>query len=636
MASISSVTGITAELWLDNGPPFGDHEYGLRVISFRYEEELGQPFSIKIELACESQSSDDLKTLIPNKVIGRALVVKIKRNSTIIRQFHAIIETFEAIDNGGKFNRYRGTAVPWCSLLKLAENSEIYSNTNARQLVDLIHKRFKFGPGLTVHHQDESSESAKWTVRTQYRETYFEFLQRSLHQEGLYYYWTHSSAGHQMNTTDGTASPLSFKGDNGDDYSTINYFPPVDGNATNEGIYEWSHNAAVQPQKAVLNDYDCLNSQPPSGSSLLVTKDSLYRNNNNLPHGAPWEDFAVFRHPGMYSTRGAASSPVAGSGKWYATRLVQAFECRQAFVSGKARCVGLAAGRKFKVSWGKYKTYQYYLVDPYSTEDKDGEYLTTKMTLEIHPSQPAQPGQPTKPFEDCTFEAIPVREAIKYRPANTAQTPRIHGVQSAIVCKTEEASPGSPANRPPVLDTRHEDGWQQKTFNKDTKEWEQTAANKTPWCEFKDGAVARVKVKFHWCRGINERTDWIRLTHLMAGDSWGEFHLPRPGDEVLVAFEHGDPDRPIIVGCLYNSTHKLFLHLGDATHGEKLKKVFAIKDPGGNLLIMDPGTETNPASPKNGKAQTISLYSYAKEAPASVQIGFNDKDTPGLPGKGSQ
>ena len=604
MASISNVTGITAVLRIDNGP-FGDHEYGLRVISFRYEEELGQPFAIEIELECLSQSSDDLEALIPNKVIGRALVVKIKRDSTIIRQFHAIIETFEAIDNDGHFNRYRGTAVPWYSLLKLAENSEIYQNTNARALVGLIHQRFKFGPDLTFHHQDESSKSASWRVRTQYRETYFQFLQRSLHQEGLYYYWTHTSDGHVMNTTDGTASAPSFG-----NYASIPYSPSA--GVTPEYIYEWTHNAAVQPQKAVLNDYNCLNSQPEPGSSLLVAQDSLYRNSDDFTHGPPWEDLAVFRHPGMYSGRGNDTSD-AGCGRWYAKRLVEAFECRQAFVRGKARCVGLAAGHKFKVRWGEtHKTYQYYLHAPYSTAD--GEYLTTKMTLEIHLEN-----QTVKPLVNCTFEAIPVRSAIKYRPAYTAPTPQIHGVQSAIVCKAE-IDDNTTEPRTPVLDERAVDAWQDSD---------------TPYCR-RNNPIVQVQVKFHWCRRVNERSNWIRLTHLIAGKGWGEFHLPRPGDEVIVAFEHGDPDRPVVVGCLYNDTHQPFFNLGDSTYGEKLRRCFAIKDPGGNLFIMDPGTETNPASPKNGQAQTISLYSYAKEAPASVQIGFNDKDTPGLPGKGSQ
>jgi hypothetical protein len=62
-----------------------------------------------------------------------------------------------------------------------------------------------------------------------------------------------------------------------------------------------------------------------------------------------------------------------------------------------------------------------------------------------------------------------------------------------------------------------------------------------------------------------------------------------------------------------------------------LKKLFAIKDPGGNLFIMDPGEETSPEHPGVAKGQTISLYSPSTKHPSSVQIGQNDENWPGKP-----
>jgi type VI secretion system secreted protein VgrG len=49
---------------------------------------------------------------------------------------------------------------------------------------------------------------------------------------------------------------------------------------------------------------------------------------------------------------------------------------------------------------------------------------------------------------------------------------------------------------------------------------------------------------------------WIRVSQTWAGDGWGALYLPRLGQEVVVAFLDGDPDRPVIVGSLYNGTHK--------------------------------------------------------------------------------
>jgi uncharacterized protein involved in type VI secretion and phage assembly len=61
----------------------------------------------------------------------------------------------------------------------------------------------------------------------------------------------------------------------------------------------------------------------------------------------------------------------------------------------------------------------------------------------------------------------------------------------------------------------------------------------------------QVKVKFPWLMGDNESA-WARLATPMAGGNRGFFFLPEVGDEVLVAFEGGDINRPYVVGCLWN------------------------------------------------------------------------------------
>jgi len=66
----------------------------------------------------------------------------------------------------------------------------------------------------------------------------------------------------------------------------------------------------------------------------------------------------------------------------------------------------------------------------------------------------------------------------------------------------------------------------------------------------------RVKVQFFWDRQgkKNEQSScWVRVAQPWAGKNWGFVAWPRIGQEVLVAFESGDPDRPIIVGSLYNA-----------------------------------------------------------------------------------
>ena len=67
---------------------------------------------------------------------------------------------------------------------------------------------------------------------------------------------------------------------------------------------------------------------------------------------------------------------------------------------------------------------------------------------------------------------------------------------------------------------------------------------------------ARVKVQFHWDRAGKYDGDsscWLRVGTLWAGKRWGSVFIPRIGHEVIVEFLEGDPDRPIIVGSVYNA-----------------------------------------------------------------------------------
>ncbi len=110
-----------------------------------------------------------------------------------------------------------------------------------------------------------------------------------------------------------------------------------------------------------------------------------------------------------------------------------------------------------------------------------------------------------------TFEAFPVN--VPYRPLRKTPRPRIFGAQTAM-----------------VVGKSNEEIWTDK--------------------------YGRVKVQFHWDqRGKrNENSScWVRVAQGWAGKKWGSLFIPRVGQEVVVSFLDGDPDRPIITGSVYNA-----------------------------------------------------------------------------------
>lgn len=64
----------------------------------------------------------------------------------------------------------------------------------------------------------------------------------------------------------------------------------------------------------------------------------------------------------------------------------------------------------------------------------------------------------------------------------------------------------------------------------------------------------QIKVRFHWDRrtGVAEPSCWLRCMQAWSGTGFGAQFIPRIGTEVVVSFERGDPDRPLVMGCVYN------------------------------------------------------------------------------------
>jgi len=68
----------------------------------------------------------------------------------------------------------------------------------------------------------------------------------------------------------------------------------------------------------------------------------------------------------------------------------------------------------------------------------------------------------------------------------------------------------------------------------------------------------RIKVQFHWDRegqGNDQTSCWLRVSSSWAGNQYGGIAIPRIGMEVLITFLEGDPDQPLVTGCLYHKTH---------------------------------------------------------------------------------
>lgn len=148
-------------------------------------------------------------------------------------------------------------------------------------------------------------------------------------------------------------------------------------------------------------------------------------------------------------------------------------------------------------------------IDGSETASHNGEFFITSVKHSINQIT----DDANTPIYSNSFTAIP--SDIPFRPINTHKKPQIYGCQTATVTGT---------------------------------------SGEEIFCD----ENARIKVKFHWdsrSQKDEKSSCWIRVAQTWAGNKFGSLIIPRINMEVLVEFVNGDPDQPIVTGCLYNGVN---------------------------------------------------------------------------------
>lgn len=201
----------------------------------------------------------------------------------------------------------------------------------------------------------------------------------------------------------------------------------------------------------------------------------------------------IYNYPGKYETR--------DQGERLVGIRMQEHQSPQKIAKGSSTCRGFAAGYRFELTDHYRRDFnkEYVIVSNYISSDQGTNYRTS-------------PADAAASLEYSNqIECIPHKTP--YSPPRTTRIPFVQGPQTAFVV-------GPPGE------------------------------------EIYVDQYGRVKVQFHWDREgeYNDNSScWIRVSQSWAGKRWGTVFIPRVGQEVIVDFLEGDPDRPIITGCVYNN-----------------------------------------------------------------------------------
>lgn len=129
-------------------------------------------------------------------------------------------------------------------------------------------------------------------------------------------------------------------------------------------------------------------------------------------------------------------------------------------------------------------------------------------------------------------------------------------------------------------------------------------------------ALGRVRVRLTSRKVPGVERAWTRLATLMAGDGRGTWFVPDVGDEVLVAFEAGDPALPYVVGALWNASAKPPESM-DAG-GDNPRRVIATRS--GARIAIDDAAQSVEIADANGNSIRLDPSGIVLQAAAKVRV----------------
>ncbi|MHC4400305.1 MAG: type VI secretion system Vgr family protein [Planctomycetota bacterium] len=265
-------------------------------------------------------------------------------------------------------------------------------------------------------------------------------------------------------------------------------------------ITRWEHRYEFRSGKLAQTDYNFIDH--PARREPTPSK-LLLTEERTLVDLDGVDKYELFDYPGGYKTK--------DEGAAYTRVRIEEEETGHDVVHAAGNCRTFTPGGKFRVREHRSKS------------EQGKRFVITSVRHDAAEPKAYETGAPAADDYHNTFTCIP--DSVTFRPACTTPKPIVHGPQTAVVVGVKGG------NR------IYSDGY------------------------------GRVKVQFFWDReGKRDENSscWIRVAQVKAGKGWGAMSLPHVGNEVIVGFLDGDPDRPIMLGSVYNGENLPPLRKRDA------------------------------------------------------------------------
>lgn len=452
-------------------------------------EELSRGFEFTVTLVAKKGS-----TIPFDKILGQPMGVRFQRpckdDSFPERLFHGVVFEFRKHSQDRLFDHYTAIIRPRLHLLGLTKRSRVFQEMGAREILAQLLATV----GGCEFKVFEDLRHRKYCV--QYQETDLEFFQRICSEEGLSFFWIHEKRDHRLVITNRTSMAQSL--------GKVEFNPSLGGPPVTPVLTGWSLSQRLTASGVGVNDtHFQLFGSPLESASRIPQKINVGRVSHDLDLSGRFtrEDTQsnIRDRDGVTSSGGSdpqAFSTVYDQLEHGARLSARALVSNAIRAIGEGLCPHLVPGHAFELA---------------DQGDQDGDWLVVSMEHQVRMEGAYWAGEELRLEARHQIEAAPI--ALEQAPWPPAPKPKVGGVLTATVT--------GPEGRETFVDE-----------------------------------YGRVQLRFHWEEDDSTQSAtscWVRVAQSWAGKGYGTFFWPRIGNEVVVAFENGDPDRPIVVGSLYNS-----------------------------------------------------------------------------------
>jgi type VI secretion system secreted protein VgrG len=548
----------------------------LALLNFEGTEALGQQFEFHVEALSEQENINF------DQAIGKGCTLSLKAFDDKQRFYNGIMTEARWIGKVQDYHRYQLVLRPWLHLLGFRADCRIFLE---KKVTDIIKEVFtKAGFNDFDFRTTGSYDPLPYCV--QYRETDLAFVHRLMELHGIYYFHEHSDGKHTLVLADSRSSHKTIS-----DLPKVPFIPLTKGEQRQEQhLNEWVAGRRFRTGKIQFNDYDY--TQPPKDLKAPAEASENYEHSK----------FEKYDYPRKYTDKDKGTN-------------LARFRLEAEQASDHRRIIYGAAGSIFP---GGLTT-----VEKHPTGSENQEYLVVRSThhFTAHQYRSMIDQLPPSRLDPSLGEAEMVGEDTSHdRRAEAQKEQTFHGYY--------EFQPSDRPYRmmPETAQPRIYGIQTAKVVGKQGEDSEEISTD-----EF-----GRIWVQFFWDREP-QKTCPVRVAQCWAGPKWGGQFIPRIGMEVVVEFEEGDPDHPLVVGCVYNGDNKYPYTLpdnktqsgiySDSSKGHNGYNEFMFEDKKGSEDIRMHGEKDHHVTIRNSETWDIGeIFTPPKGSPSRKTTLQNGDD----------